>query len=46
MTKRSQSIAELVGGLLVVAGTGLFSIPLALIIAGVALIVIGNLPGR
>lgn len=46
MSKRAEIVAELIGGLLIVSGTALLSIPAALIIAGLALVAISNLPGR
>lgn len=46
MTKRSQTIAETAGGILVVTGLALVSIPAALVLAGIGLIAVGNLPAR
>lgn len=44
MSDRAQAVCELVGGGLLVAGTALVYVPAALILAGLALIVVGNMP--
>lgn len=46
MSERAQLVAELVGGLLIVAGAALVSIPAALVFAGIAMIALGNASDR
>lgn len=46
MTERLKGLAEAAGFALTIAGVAMLSIPVALIIAGVGLVAVGNLPGR
>ncbi|WP_170922629.1 hypothetical protein [Nesterenkonia sp. PF2B19] len=46
MSEKTQSRLELLGAGLAVAGVALIYIPAALILAGLVLIAIGNLPKR
>ncbi|NWN89194.1 MAG: hypothetical protein HLX51_11755 [Micrococcaceae bacterium] len=44
MSEKAKAACEVTGGVLAVAGVALVYIPAALILAGLALIVVGNLP--
>lgn len=46
MSERTQAVSEFVGGVLIVAGVALIYIPAAVILAGLALLAVGNLPRR
>lgn len=44
MSERAKSTAELSGAALTVVGVGLIYLPAALILAGLCLVAVGNLP--
>lgn len=46
MSERAKTLAEAAGFVLIVTGVALWSISLALVVAGAGLVAVGNMPKR